>query len=200
MHRKHFPSISEAQRRRIANDFIANPAKLEAAFVQMEKQMYDALCRQYRIYCLTENPASPLMWGHYAASHTGICLEFEARRNPFPAAEKVQYRVTYPAWDLPTIGHEPLVTKSMDLVVWAEWRLIAEERAAARSPLTIKTNNDFLTLPRGALKSVIIGALADETSRRHIGDLVRANATDVLVRQATIAPDRYGLNINPPFD
>jgi hypothetical protein len=69
MHRKHFPSISEAQRRRIANDFIANPAKLEAAFVQMEKQMYDALCRQYRIYCLTENPASPLMWGHYAASH-----------------------------------------------------------------------------------------------------------------------------------
>jgi hypothetical protein len=88
----------------------------------------------------------------------------------------------------------------MDWSYEAEWRLIAEERAAARSPLTTKTNNDFLTLPRGALKSVIIGALADETSRRHIEDLVRANATDVLVRQATIAPDRYGLNINPPFD
>ena len=56
---------------------MVNPSKLEAAFVQMDKEMYAALCRQYRIYCLTENPASPLMWGHYAASHTGICLEFD---------------------------------------------------------------------------------------------------------------------------
>jgi len=199
MHRKHFPSISEAQRRRVANDFMANPSKLDAAFVQMEKEMYAALSRQYRIYCLTEDPASPLMWGHYAASHTGICLEFDAHCNPFAAAEKVEYRTTYPARDLPTIGYEPLVTKSIDWSYEAEWRLIAEECAAARSPLTIKTNNDFLTLPSGALKSVIIGALADETSRRRIENLVRANEPDVLVRQARIAPERYGLNIDPPF-
>jgi len=199
MHRKQHPSISETERRRIANDFMTNPSELVAAFLEMEKQMYAALCRQYRIYCLTENPASALMWGHYAASHTGICLEFDARCDPFPATEKVQYYTTYPARDLPSVGYEPLVTKSMDWSYEMEWRLIAEERSAARSPLTIKTNNDFLTLPNGALKSVTIGALADDTSRRCIRDVVRANATGVLVRQATIAPDRYELNIEPPF-
>ncbi len=117
INRKHYPSKSEAERRRVANDFMVNPSKLEAAFVQMDKEMYAALCRQYRIYCLTENPASPLMWGHYAASHTGICLEFDARRDPFPATEKVQYCTTYPARDLPTIGYEPLYHEVDPLVV-----------------------------------------------------------------------------------
>ena len=56
MHRKHFPSISEAQRRRVANDFMENPSKLEAAFVQMEKEMYAALCRQYQFIVLRKIP------------------------------------------------------------------------------------------------------------------------------------------------
>jgi hypothetical protein len=199
MHRMHYPSISEARRALILYNFVSNPSELEAAFVQMEKDMYAALCKQYRIYCLTERPHSPLMWGHYAASHTGICLELDAGCGPFRASEKVQYRTTFPACDLPTISYEPLITKSMDWSYEAEWRLIAEERASAISSITIKTNDDFLTLPAGVLKSVIIGALADETSRRRIEYLVKTNATDVLVRQAMLAPDRYGLNINPPF-
>jgi hypothetical protein len=117
----------------------------------------------------------------------------------FPATEKVQYCTTYPARDLPTIGYEPLITKSIHWSYEAEWRLIAEERAAARSPLTLKTNNDFLMLPSGILKSVTIGALADETSRRLIEDLVKTLAIGVLVRQATVARDRYELEIKPTF-
>jgi hypothetical protein len=89
MHRKHYPEVSEAERQRRVAEFMVNPSKLQAAFVEMEKNMYAALCRQYRIYCLTEDPASPLMWGHYAASHTGICLEFDARREPFTAVERL---------------------------------------------------------------------------------------------------------------
>ncbi len=197
MHRKHHPGIDEAERQRRANEFMANPAKFKGAFVQMEKGMYAELCRQYRIYCLTEDPASPLMWGHYAASHTGICLEFDTRLNPFPAVEQVQYLTTYPARDLPTMGQEPLVTKAIYWAYEAEWRLIAEERAAARSPLTLKTNNDFFTLPSGVLKSVTIGALADETSRRLIHDLLNNHATGVAVRQAALARDRYELTITP---
>ena len=199
MHRRHHPAIDETERQRRANAFMANPLQLAAAFGQMEHDMYAALCRQYRIYCLTEDPASPLMWGHYAASHTGICLEFDARRDPFPAVEKVQYYTTYPARDLPTIGYEPLITKAMHWSYEAEWRLIAEEVSAARSRLSIKTNNDFLTLPSGVLQSITIGALAHETSRRLIQELVNSHAPGVVVRQAAIALDRYELTITPDF-
>ena len=71
IHRKHDPGVNEAELQRRVAELMVNPSKLQAAFVQMEKDMYAALCRQYRIYCLTENPASPLMWGHYAESYTG---------------------------------------------------------------------------------------------------------------------------------
>jgi hypothetical protein len=138
------------------------------------------------------------MWGHYAGSHTGICLEFDARCEPFATAEKVKYVSAYPAFDVVT-GSYPLVIKSADWSYEAEWRLIAEERAFARSPRTIKTDNDFLTIPSGVLKSVTIGCLTDKSTRRRIENRIKTNAPSVLVRQATLAPDKYELVITPSF-
>lgn len=103
-----------------------------------EKLLYESLCNQYRIYCLSEKPDVPLMWGHYAGAHTGICLEFDARSAPFAAANKVKYVSAYPAFDIITGGYEALVIKSADWSYEAEWRLITEEQAFVRSPRTIK--------------------------------------------------------------
>jgi hypothetical protein len=199
LHRKRHPHITEAKRALLAYDLKSNPAKLGAAFQQMEREMYAALCNQYRVYCLSEKPDVPLMWAYYAQSHTGVCLEFDGRSDPFRAAEKVQYRGTYPARDVVTMSYEPLVTKSADWSYEAEWRLIAEERAFAQSRFSIKTDNDFLTVPVDTLRSVTIGCLADEATRMLITRVVRNNARGVVVRQATIAPDRYDLIITPPF-
>src|SRR6516164_10419885 len=102
-------------------------------------------------------------------------------------------------YDIVSGGYPALFTKSEDWSYEAEWRLIAEERRFARSFWTLKTNNDFLTLAPGVLTSVTIGCLADEPSRQRIEDIVFSNAPGVLVRQATLAPDRYELRINPPF-
>ena len=129
MHRKHHPSISEAKRALLVYDLKSRPLKLDAAVVQMEKRMYLAICDQYRVYCLSEKADLPLMWAHYAASHTGVCLEFDALTAPFTpetGATKIEYRTTYPAHDIVTIGYEPLVTKSSDWSYEAEWRLIGE--------------------------------------------------------------------------
>src|SRR5271156_4149739 len=100
------------------------------------------------------------MWGHYASSHTGICLEFDASCAPFARARKVKYLSAYPAYDvLANNNYESLFTKSADWFYEAEWRLIAEERAFSQSDRTIKADNDFLTIPLRVLKSVIIGCL-----------------------------------------
>jgi hypothetical protein len=199
--------MSEAERTLRAHEFMSNPTKLAAALAENEKDHYAAISDQYRVYCLTERPDSPLMWAHYASSHTGICLEFDTRKAPFTEAFppftggllKVKYRSTYPAYDIVSGGYPALFTKSEDWSYEAEWRLIAEERRFARSFWTLKTNNDFLTLAPGVLTSVTIGCLADEPSRQRIEDIVISNAPGVLVRQATLAPDRYELRINPPF-
>jgi hypothetical protein len=151
------------------------------------------------IYCLSEKADVPLMWGHYAGSHTGICLEFDARRAPFATAEKVKYVSAYPAFDVLKGSYESLFTKSADWSYEAEWRLITEERSFASSPRTIKTDNDFLTIPTNLLKSVTIGCLAENSTRQRIENLIKTNAPSVLVRQATLSPDKYELVITPSF-
>jgi Protein of unknown function (DUF2971) len=140
------------------------------------------------------------MWAHYAGSHTGICLEFDARVAPFTrqtGAAKVRYRSTYPAEDIVTSGYGPLITKSDVWAYEAEWRLIAEERGVAQAAETLKTDDGFLTLPTGVLKSIIVGCLATEDSRQLIARLVRTHAPEVMVRQATLARDRYAVVIAP---
>jgi hypothetical protein len=204
MHQTHFPKLmNDAERIRIAENLISNPLKLRRAFLRMEGQLYQAICKKYRVYCLSEKPNSALMWAHYAASHAGVCLEFDAVIEPFTlktGATRVEYQETYPAYDIVTAGYKPLVTKSADWSYEAEWRLIAEERAFAEASDSIKTDDDFLVLPSSALKSVTIGCLASEPSRRVIDDLIRIYAPDVLIRQASPARDRYELSISPPFE
>jgi hypothetical protein len=165
--------------------------------------MYKGLIGLYRVYCMSEVCDSPLMWAHYTGSHTGICLEFDALAAPFTqqnGAAKVIYRATYPAFDMtaPGAGYQSLITKSDVWCYEHEWRIIAEERGIAQAAGTIKTDNDFLILPPGVLKSIIIGCLASEESRHLVASLVRTHAPDVLVRQAALAPDRYDLVITPP--
>jgi hypothetical protein len=135
------------------------------------------------------------MWSHYTISHTGICLEFDALAAPFSHAVKVIYRRTYPAFDMTKPGYEPLITKSDVWAYESEWRIISEERRIAQAAGTIKTDDGFLTLPPGVLKSIIIGCQAPEKSRELVANLVRAHAPDVLVRQATLTSD---LVITPP--
>ena len=201
--RERSPWFSEPQRLRAVDNFMTNPAKLEEALIRIEEEMYRGICKKYRVYCLSEIPDSPLMWAHYTDLHKGVCLEYDALTSPFTTgAIEVIYGRTYPAHDIITMDYEPLVTKSADWSYEVEWRLVAEERGLAHGPLPfdlLRTDNDFLTLPRGVLKSVTIGCLADAPSRLLIERLVKTHAPDVLVRQATLAPDCYELRISPTF-
>jgi hypothetical protein len=43
----------------------------------------------HRLYCLTPEPCSTLMWSHYADNHRGICLEFDTGNPLFSEAMEV---------------------------------------------------------------------------------------------------------------
>jgi Protein of unknown function (DUF2971) len=43
------------------------------------------------VVSLTAKPDDLLMWGHYADSHRGVCLEFDSSLLPFNLARRVQY-------------------------------------------------------------------------------------------------------------
>jgi hypothetical protein len=147
------------------------------------------------------------MWSHYAAAHTGICLEFDASAAPFTrqtGATKIKYLETYPKVDLVGSNHESLLLKSAHWAYEAEWRLIAEEREWAEKQAPnpygmLITEGDFFTFPEGVLKSVTIGCRADISSRDLIYRVVGTHAPDVIVRQTSLARDRYELTVDPSY-
>lgn len=140
------------------------------------------------------------MWSHYAKSHTGVCIEFDAQVFPLKHADSVRYESQYPVYDLATTNEQPLLTKAVDWAYEREWRLVAEERQAPHTwPETINVDNGFLELPLGAVKSVTIGCLASQEARTEISDMVDNFSPDVVVRQAVLSADRYELVISPDF-
>jgi len=65
-------------------------AEFEQNLRNLKKDCKDALCSMVKslqqhsyIGCFTEINDCPLMWGHYADSHKGFCLEYDLSSNPF---------------------------------------------------------------------------------------------------------------------
>ena len=148
--KKHGPTKTEIQREQMLEAHRADPSKMGNLVKALEHKMYEAISKQYRVYCLSEIANNQLMWAHYAKSHTGICLEFDATVAPFTTKTgitKVQYHKYYPSFDVATGGHKALFIKSDAWAYECEWRLIAEEKAFAREPETLKTENDFFVFP-----------------------------------------------------
>ena len=113
------------------------------------------------LYCLSEHNDSILMWTHYAAEHSGYCLEFEVADN-FNAAQQVKYATKFPVVDVFTT---PL-KEQVDLVFltkfqgWSyerEWRIV-----------DIKRGSGPREYPRELLRSVIFGLKMQETEREKI--------------------------------
>jgi hypothetical protein len=200
-HRKYYPEIDETERAVRAFAYKSNPA-FEDILRKQEQELYVEICKRYRIYCLSEHADSPLMWAHYAASHTGLCLGFDPNSPPFSSdsgVTKVMYHSTYPAHNLLGAGHEVLLIKSFDWSYEDEWRLIAEERSIANDYGTIKTDNGFLNLPLHCLKTIIIGCRVNESTSKRIVHMVKSHRNDVILRQAMPSRDRYTIEITPPL-
>jgi len=66
---------------------LKNPQKLVEA---QWKSMDDSINGQ-GICCFAENFKNTLMWSHYAANHTGVCLTFNPHKDLSPLIVKVRY-------------------------------------------------------------------------------------------------------------
>jgi hypothetical protein len=197
---KHGTVFNPDERARRVEQLIAKPDLLRRLMDEAAPEMQRQMDERYRVYCLTTKPACPLMWAHYADHHCGICLEINVRQPDLCAAIQVQYRDTYPTFRLDDNRDlSPFYTKSREWHYEDEYRLVAEEKKGAFDPRTLKTEDQFYTLPPGSLMSIIIGARAPEETRRTIRDIVHRSGHNLLIRQARRSPDRYELVIDPPI-
>jgi hypothetical protein len=153
--------------------------------------------QQRRIYCLTPDPLSTLMWSHYGGEHTGICLEFHVGNLLFVAAHGVQYRERYPAFAIARMDSrsvmEVILTKAKCWEYEEEYRLIGSPKHPDGNPL--KLHGDFLKLPDRSLLSVIVGCNGDY---KHVKAIVDMFTPGVRVIQVRRAPNQYNLMMGLP--
>ena len=191
-------SQSAQERIRREQEVRGNRRLLEWMIDQLTSEMDEAIQRQYRVYCLSTHPDSTLMWSHYASSCRGICLEFSVRNDLFCGALPVEYVNKYPLFSVAATddaaNRRPLLTKSE---VWSyenEFRIIASQHPFVFTDVPT-TKGGFVSLPKGALRSVIVGPQMQSSDREMVRALVNDSGCGVRLKVANLVPDRYAFSI-----
>jgi hypothetical protein len=177
-------------------DSLRNDSKKQSQFMDDQSKSIQRMVSERRIYCLTPDADSTLMWSHYADNHRGICLEFGVDNPLFSKALRVVYASKYPLW----IPHEfeaqqastiaMILTKAEDWVYEKEFRLISIPSGPENHWL--RTQEDFFLLPPASLKSVIAGCHADYDA---VSAIVKTHTPDLPVKRAVRMPNHYRLMI-----
>ncbi len=202
--RSEFPDLSPAARAvkesGINAELTEHDENLNWVLNELTSGMQKEIDGTYRLYSMTDVPHHPLMWGHYAMSHTGICIEFDGRSAPFAVAKKVTYRNELPAQSLRRTDFDSLVTKSDDWKYENEYRIIAKDIEFSTAADTFHTKDDFLEIPREAIKSITLGCSSSDKDWKSLCGAVSVSGLNVLIRRARRSPTRYQLEFEPPFE
>lgn len=195
--RLHNQHLSEEEFRERASRLRTDRAFLETCVRQMTG-IFDDVDRRYRVYCLAGSPIVPLMWAHYAASHSGVCFQFSADQF-FGLALKVEYHQHFPSLSLVGPASEgllALLSKSSDWQYEEEYRLVAQERSHAVNVNTLMTDDQIINFPGDSLRAIYLGARMPDAHRSAVIDLAR-EVGGITVRQMRTVPDRYALLDDP---
>lgn len=141
------------------------------------KTIRDELSAKSGIICLSETWKEPLMWGHYADAHKGVCLGFQVRAGHYA---KIDYRAARPK--LSDFGKNSIFELTDEDIAqiacrkfnhWSyerEWRRIVD-----RGPADFVDGNHYLPFDGSmVLKTILFGSRA-QISNGQIEKIATAN-------------------------
>jgi len=141
----------------------------------LQDTIYNVLQKNYgelRICSFTTQKENLLFWSHYADSHKGFCVEFDATKMPIVYAYKVQYQEEYPEVVYPTPRDArvfiPALIKSKIWEYEQEFRTIFVPEAV-RQPVN---DGESLLLNGDVIKNIYFGASINDTNKKRLLDLV----------------------------
>jgi hypothetical protein len=123
-----FTELSMEERREKARD-------IKKSSHEEIQRMTQELADYLGVLCLSAKRDNILMWSHYANSHQGFCLEFNAAKEPFASSHQVQYQRKRCDYDMSAVHEKKnavnlLLTKYEDWHYEAEWRIIVDKGGA----------------------------------------------------------------------
>jgi len=165
----------------------------------------DELLKEIGISCFSEAKDSILMWAHYAADHSGVCIGFDTTKHFFQTAWQVRYQddlpiIYRPSDDPDTMLSKSLLTKSIHWNYEQEWRIVRrtmtpEQRQviaskyAHHSPeqLEVMLNQQgpgLYSFPKHAITEVILGIKMMHQKKQQVLQWIKEAQLQVPVYQA----------------
>lgn len=166
------------------------------AALDQSNDFREVLEKELRICSFCSAPNSPIVWSHYADSHKGFCLVFDADNNLFGEALEVQYQQDYPTIDVTEEDNEIILEKTI-LIKYEDWKYEREYRLSSREPGNqdmLPVQNKKLAFPPEYLVGVILGAHIVDQDRQLIEEWCKGRPAG-FIQKAEFCGDKYDLNI-----
>ncbi|MGF1878209.1 DUF2971 domain-containing protein [Photobacterium frigidiphilum] len=199
--RRTYQKLSGHSKRTFKQLYMGSDATKNFVFLydEMNKILDD-----YLFYCLTDNPTNNLMWSHYANSHNGFCIEWDANQLK---PEKVQYQEKLPSLDILELIESTIGLRSeeeLGIQAWhalkvklSEWEYEQEYRfnlGKNAKHLIAKDFGNFALVESQPewIKSIVFGYRMPEETRNYIRSKLDNN---MIFKEIVIAPNKNHLRL-----
>lgn len=178
-----FSVLLESQRPQIYEIF----RTVDASFIpQINEMMHRKFAEGVGVFSLTEVGTDQLMWSHYAQSHRGFAIEFDAghdyfRRRNIPEEElwylhKVIYADRRPRTTVLELDMQAIfLTKHSAWNYEREWKDFRPLTQATKVVEAIPFPIHLFELPPGCFRRVILGARMEHEQKAQIISTLRSN-------------------------
>lgn len=177
----------EARIRNIHNKFHDSESVRDKTILEQVGKAHQELeeaFSSFGVLSLSATPSSILMWSHYGAQHSGLCLEFARESDSLLGKEAKQ--MEYVSRRLASEPSNVMFEKYLGWKYEREWRVV-------------QNKGDMLYPHPGRLVSVICGSKMAMTDRVVVETLVRLlnerNSQRITVKYAKMHPESYRLTI-----
>jgi hypothetical protein len=184
--RTYKPELSRPDRIKFAASLMNLPP--EKKLTHLRQGLVDT-ARDMAVCSFAESLDEVLMWSHYAANHTGICLRFGTANSFFRSSLPLQ--ITYsdkrPAYNAVDPGPpagliDLLLTKANFWSYEKEWRLVETKGSGTRS------------FPPTALEAIYFGCRTTEEHKRAIRVWIVERGMSLELFQGEAAADTFDLH------
>lgn len=146
-----------------------------------------------RVCCFTTDKENVLFWSHYAKSHTGVCIEFDASAMPISMAYKIEYSDQYPKFAYPVppgeLAFRPLLVKAKAWEYENEFRTIFWTDTGV-----LPHDGTSLFLNASAITNVYLGADMDSKNRDLFLKIISDSEFNPNIWQATLSHNSFELD------
>jgi hypothetical protein len=152
-----------------------------------------------RVLCLSTEQRHPLMWSHYASSHSGVCLHFRCGPdNLFGLARQVIYAEERKAVLIPLEQSGDEITDRLVFEKAKFWDYESEYRVIGHKSVDwgeTFDESDRVAFPRESLCGVTLGMRISDPDRATITAMAAARKPAVPVWQATESHGRFWIDV-----